>query len=66
MNGYDNWLHTTPEDEEDTAVWRNNRKAAAEEERANRPRYYSAQFINGRKVYEEDFICDPLSKQGFD
>lgn len=65
-SGYDDWLATTPEDEAATAKERERRKAAADEYRSDNPRQYRAQFINGRKVYEEDYIYDPLSRRGYE
>lgn len=60
-NRYDNWLSTTPEDEEDEADEREARRNAAAERALDRAE--AGYDPVGR---EADFIYDPLGKRGFE
>lgn len=62
MSDYDDWLATTPEDEEDAANERETRKQAIEEQKLDR-------FLGGHgDPHGEwaDYVYDPLSRKGFE
>lgn len=58
MSAYDNWLATTPEDEEDARIERELRRRQLAAERENRsPDPHGAWA---------DYVYDPLSRGGFE
>ncbi len=51
LPGYDHWKTTEPDDEPQPRL-----------QLDRSPREFQSQVINGRRIYEEDFLYDPIGR----